>query len=69
MKQQEKELVPGQVYYLDNMKEDWGIFKEYDDKGNLWFTPLKGSNYLVDESRNVIGFAALRFRDWEIKED
>lgn len=69
MKHKEKELVVGQVYYLDKMKEDWGVFKEYDSRGNVFFTPLEGSNYIVNQETNTIGFAVFRGREWEIKED
>jgi hypothetical protein len=69
MKHQEKELVPGQVYYLDNMKEDWAIFKEYDAEKNVFFTPLEGSSYIVNQETNTIGFAEFLDREWEIKED
>jgi hypothetical protein len=69
MKHKEEELVPGQVYYLDDMKEDLAIFKEYDAEKNAFFTPLEGSSYIVDEVSNTIGFAGILGREWEIKED
>jgi hypothetical protein len=69
MKHKEKELIAGEVYYLDNVKEDWGVFKEYDDQGNLWFTPLEGSNYVVNQETNTIGFAEILDREWLLKED
>lgn len=69
MKHKEKELISGQVYYLDKMKEDWGVFKEYDAKGNVFFTPLEGLSYIVNQVTNTIGFAGISGREWEIKED
>lgn len=69
MKHKEKELIAGQVYYLDNVKEDWGIFKEYDAGGNVFFTPLEVSNYIVNQETKTVGFAGISGREWEIKED
>lgn len=69
MKHKEKELIAGEVYYLDRMKEDWAIFKEHDAKGNVFFTPLEGSSYIVNEEDNTIGFAGISGREWLVKED
>jgi hypothetical protein len=50
MKHQEKELVPGQVYYLDNMKEDWGIFKEVKKLGRTGY-------YMINKKDALANFA------------
>lgn len=70
MSNKKTKLIPGQVYYLDKMKEDWAIFKEYSKEGHLLFTPLEGSSYIVNEENNTIGFSSiLNDKKWEIKED
>lgn len=70
MSSKEKGLIRGEVYYLDNMKEDWAIFKGYTKQGHLLFTPVEGSNYLVNKEDNTIGFSSiLNDRKWEIKKD
>lgn len=55
-----EELIVGQEYYFNSLKDDFGIYLGKDAKGNVCFKPVVnwvyGTEYIEEFGCDVVGF-------------
>jgi hypothetical protein len=46
---EDDKLIPGTLYFFDIVKDEWGVFKRYNEQGHLCFKAFKNLTYKITD--------------------